>query len=311
MWLHVPSPPSPSAAASECSTSDSTSRSEFERAWRFGHSSTWRGKALSCSTLWRRWRRGDFRPLLSGLTCDPSHDHPLAISWARRFGDDLWGSSTAASPASPTASPGGAVAQAIEETWSTTLMTRLAATVPNAVWSRTSQGCLPGMEEAGSPVSSRDWKGWITGLRQDYSARLRWARTSAGSGSSCSAWPTVRGEDSECCGNHPGARDSLHAESRDWPTPATDSFRSRGGDRREEQGLDQQGRLWPTPRVPTGGAESAAQKQERGRTESGGGDLRRPRRPSPLRPRTRRPRRMASCCRHSTGSPTRHPPRDC
>ena len=58
-------------------------------------------------------------------------------------------------------------------------------------------------------------------------------------------WPTPRTEDSESCGNHPGAVDSL--------TGAT--------------------RQWATPRTITGGGESAERKKELGREESGGGDL--------------------------------------
>src|SRR4029434_7062682 len=91
--------------------------------------------------------------------------------------------------------------------------------------------------------------------------------------SACSLWPTARAEDSESCGNHPGATDSLTGATRNWPTPhtncttgagsqgrdggdnlqttvdlwqtpATDSFRSRGGDRKDEMGLDQQARMF-------------------------------------------------------------------
>ena len=87
------------------------------------------------------------------------------------------------------------------------------------------------------------------------------------------AWPSPRSEDSECCGNHPGATDSLTGATKEWAmpdantasysngkfgpnireqaalwqTPATDSFHSRGGDRKDEMGLDQQARSYPTP----------------------------------------------------------------
>lgn len=60
-------------------------------------------------------------------------------------------------------------------------------------------------------------------------------------------WPSPRAEDSEFCGNHPNAVDSLTGAARLWQTPATDSFRSRGAERKQEMGLDQQARLWPTP----------------------------------------------------------------
>ena len=99
-------------------------------------------------------------------------------------------------------------------------------------------------------------------------------------GTGRSSWPTPRSEDSESCGNHPGAVDSLTGATRQWATPncrddhnpstpdsprtqrkleqgwtidlneqaawwqtpATDSFRCRGGDRKNEMGLDQQAR---------------------------------------------------------------------
>ncbi len=35
----------------------------------------------------------------------------------------------------------------------------------------------------------------------------------------CLTWPTARAEDSESCGNHPGATDSLTGATRNWPTP--------------------------------------------------------------------------------------------
>ena len=89
-----------------------------------------------------------------------------------------------------------------------------------------------------------------------------------------SSWPTPRSEDSECCGNHPGAVETGAAGL--WPTPMSvpDSEASHnqvsGQFRRQ---MDEAMELWNTPRTITGGAESAERKQELGRTESGGGDL--------------------------------------
>lgn len=106
-------------------------------------------------------------------------------------------------------------------------------------------------------------------------------------------WPTARAEDSESCGNHPGATDSLTGATRNWATPkaltggpnsnreawrertgktggadlqeqighwqtpATDSFRSRGGDRKDEMGLDQDARSWNQWRTPTHCSENS------------------------------------------------------
>jgi len=80
-------------------------------------------------------------------------------------------------------------------------------------------------------------------------------------------WATPRAEDSEQCGNHPGAQDSLTGQTRLWQTPQTDSFRSRSGDRINEQGLDQQTRLWKTP-------HGIANTDRFGKTGGGGGEFR-------------------------------------
>lgn len=141
-------------------------------------------------------------------------------------------------------------------------------------------------------MSRRAWELWVTKARQDFSRRQKLARVINVSGSSSSpdVWPTARAEDSESCGNHPGATDSLTGVTRDWltphgmngtdhtgkqgrggefakqatewQTPATDSFRSRGGDRKDEMGLDQQTRFWPTPNAAAHSANT--NREERG-----------------------------------------------
>jgi hypothetical protein len=40
-------------------------------------------------------------------------------------------------------------------------------------------------------------------------------------GDRAKTWPTARAEDSESCGNHPGAMDSLTGVVKHWPTPST------------------------------------------------------------------------------------------
>jgi len=63
-------------------------------------------------------------------------------------------------------------------------------------------------------------------------------------------WPTARSEDSESCGNHPGASDSLTGVSRNWTTPKAKT----GGanSKRAERGaggtdLQEQSENWLTP----------------------------------------------------------------
>lgn len=110
-------------------------------------------------------------------------------------------------------------------------------------------------------LSSDHWSGWVATLRQEYSAREKRARATAGN--DCSSWPTADamvandGQDPSTYnarrarlkvkhGNGNGAGLVLSQSAIQWQTPATDSFRSRGGDRKNEMGLDQQARLWPT-----------------------------------------------------------------
>jgi site-specific DNA-cytosine methylase len=82
-------------------------------------------------------------------------------------------------------------------------------------------------------------------------------------------WPTARAEDSESCGNHPGATDSLTGATRLWRTPdvpGTDSFRSRGGDRKDEMGLDQEARHWQTPNARDWKSETGSENNSYDKT---------------------------------------------
>jgi len=72
-------------------------------------------------------------------------------------------------------------------------------------------------------------------------------------------WPTPRSEDSESCGNHPGAVDSLTGATRQWATPnARDDHNPSTPDsprtaRKLEQGwtidLNEQAAWWTTPQA--------------------------------------------------------------
>jgi hypothetical protein len=61
-------------------------------------------------------------------------------------------------------------------------------------------------------------------------------------------WATPRAEDAECCGNHPGANDSLTGQTKLWKTPHgfanTDRFGKTGGGGGE---FAKQAMAWPTP----------------------------------------------------------------
>ena len=92
-------------------------------------------------------------------------------------------------------------------------------------------------------------------------------------------WPSPRAEDSESCGNHPGARDSLNAEARgrNWRTPLVSDGAGGGATDAEERrrkgqhvNLQDQARTWSTPTTEQGGAETREEKAARG---AGGANL--------------------------------------
>jgi hypothetical protein len=82
----------------------------------------------------------------------------------------------------------------------------------------------------------------------------------------CSSWPSPRSEDSECCGNHPGATDSLTGATKQWKTPhglAGKDCSGVGGE------FAKQANQWATPRaeqgashIKTQGGESVATQAE-------------------------------------------------
>lgn len=101
---------------------------------------------------------------------------------------------------------------------------------------------ISGSDFMKSPAS---YERWATGLRLDCLARLKLARRIFASG--CSSWPTARGEDSESCGNHPGATDSLTGAARSWPTPRAGEAMAKRHNKRHGRCLEQETQNWATP----------------------------------------------------------------
>jgi len=68
-----------------------------------------------------------------------------------------------------------------------------------------------------------------------------------------SSWPTARAEDSESCGNHPGATDSLTGATKHWMTPSVSNCsgneytRDQGKKGMERATLVGEAANWPTP----------------------------------------------------------------
>ena len=285
-WLYVPGPAFRFAPESAESTLASRSR------WA-GDTPVWAtssGTALPRPSSWRGWKTRGWIERLSGTISQPS----LAASTAA--------SSISSQPAFR-ASHGAR--RASSRGRKTSAGSGRISPAPFALLDRDScswRTSAASLLEADLPRFSGVWP--VSGSMRNGRCyeRRTWAPRISGRGSS--SWPTARAEDSESCGNHSGATDSLTGATKDWPTPkvatgkytrddgkrgnerptlvgeaenwqtpAADSFRSRGGDRKDEAGLDRQARLWPTPRSISGGAESGNRKQDLGRKGSGGGDL--------------------------------------
>ena len=80
-------------------------------------------------------------------------------------------------------------------------------------------------DQASSDTASRDWSGYITKLRQEYSARLKSAHRTSASGSS--SWPTARSRDWKDSGDLSQTSYGMtlgrmaQQEEKNWLTPAT------------------------------------------------------------------------------------------
>jgi len=278
MWIVTPSTCYPCAPASVGSTSDLSS----QQAERLASSVTLSGK-LSPPRSWRRaWKTKPWLARLCGATCEPS-------TAAR--GVELWIASLAATRANRSHSPVAVAERTILATFGPKSLESLRKSSPASCSSRTSEGTY----RSASTMFPVTFTEWATALRQDCLQRRKSGRRIGGNGCSSSAWPTVRVEDAESCGQHPGATDALNKTAEMWPTPgandhkgsakdgqrrgqldeateqhwqtpATDSFRSRGGDRKDEMGLDQQARVFPSFRPDQEHAPSGSESCGTSRT---------------------------------------------
>lgn len=236
MWLHLPT--SVSSPASECSTSLSDSQCQLLYA-----SVTLRGKARQP----RYWplvcKREAWTRHLSGLTLPPSTATRGAASWME---------SLAASRVRTCPSPADRQEYTAPEADSgLSTSESFAKFNPDGSLLKTSrQSSLFQQEEpysenlprSGSMRNGELFERPMLALRIDGSGRL--------------SWPTARAEDSESCGNHPGAVDSLTGATKDWRTPNTRDHHPQGPRldhaQRKTTLVDQIGQ-WQTPNVPNGG----------------------------------------------------------
>jgi hypothetical protein len=267
MWLRIPTriPTSHSSPATEDSTWPSDALCQ-----RLAASVSWRGKLLRPQSWRLAWKTEGWRRRLSGLTLPPSQANSSVAAWL----DSLVGF-----PAKTSALPADK-----RESRESGADCSLKSSDSFASWDRSS-GCFLRTSRQSSifqqeqPFSESLPKSGSLRNGELYERPMLVDRTGE-SGRLC--WHTARAEDSESCGNHPGAVDSLTGAARMWHTPkahenaeTSGTFVSRNADRGAHcfSGLGAQTMHWPTPRTITGGAESAQRKQELGRTESGGSDL--------------------------------------
>lgn len=236
---------------------------------------TWNGKPLQPRSLSRSWKQASWLRRLFGLTLPPS---------TRDLGVEKWIASLADSLASPIASPASAKASKTSAGSGTTSSESFATLVHGAWCSKMSADFFRAEEwvpySQAFPVSGSLSNGQLfqrerLALRTGGSESSSWptpntmpeapnggldrgggairARTTPqGLGDLAkSFWPTARAEDSESCGNHPGATDSLTGATRNWPTPTVTSCAQTAEDPTEGQtgGTTLPGavQMWPTP----------------------------------------------------------------
>ena len=245
MWLHIPPTFLASAPVSECTTLDSEQCSMLER------SATSSGKHSPRRSWSLSWKRDAWMRRLSGLTLPPSTLEHGAASWI---------SSLQGSPASPTPSPASAKATRTgARSGKVTDPSRTSCASSGSVappWSssRTSQLGLLG---DGFGQLESNYASWVTSSKaRSTSLRTTLAHRINASGSG--SWPTSRAEDSESCGNHGEASDSLNAVAAQWQTPDANLFSSRkqvGGTERQDLLVNQTAK-WTTPRAQEDGSSS-------------------------------------------------------
>jgi hypothetical protein len=223
MWLYRTS--SPSAPDTEASTSDLRSLSE-----QFARSCTWNGKSLLSASWLRVFKTAPWLLPTFGATLKPSTGRPIA---ERRT------SSARAIRASRSVVRASSSPTKIRATSGRTSRASSAKASP----SKSSSKTWTRIFDSASMKSPENWKAWVTALRADSLARRKSGRLTADCDSS--SWPSARAEDSESCGNHPGATDSLTGAARQWPTVMSADCESRG--RTGQLMLERAARNWPTP----------------------------------------------------------------
>ena len=233
MWLYLP------ISVSSREPGDSTLPSD-SLCQRLAVSGMWRSKYRQPRFWQRALRTVPWIRHLSGVTYEPSQADSIVERWLEQF--MVFHAPTCQSPESRPAS-----SEALEADCSSTPCESFARLDASGAFLKTSLqfSLFPqdtpyseNLPKAGSMRSGFLFERPTLALRTD--------------GSASSSWPTARAEDSECCGNHPGAQDSLGGATRDWRTPNTRDHHA-GGPRldaiQRQTALCDQADRWTTPQA--------------------------------------------------------------
>ena len=240
MWLWIPQPTSVSSPVSEDSILPSDSL--FQR---LAVSAMWRSKHLR-SASWRRvWKTAPWIRRLFGVTLEPSHQDSIVAAWLEQF---------SVSPVRISLSQESRkdLSRVTDQDYSTPPCGSFARLDASGCFLKTSPQFslfpqdVPYSENL--PKAGSMQNGFLF-------ERPTWERPTEESG--CSSWPTARAEDSECCGNHPGAQDSVGGATRNWHTPSTEDGKTDGPNAlgrygteamlTSDQRLRNQAATWKTP----------------------------------------------------------------
>lgn len=290
MWLHLPS--------SACSAVLDSSTPQSESLYLdLAQSATWRGKSLQPQSWQRVCKTALSMKLLSGATLPPSTvAHGMA----------LWMESLADSRARISVSQAGKLESPEQEAGcGPSICESFAKFNPDGSLSKTSLQCslfqqeepyLEGLPRSGSMRNGELYErsmsvprteeiersSWRTPNTRDHHAggpRLGHDQRQVALVDQIANWPTPHSEDSESCGNHPGAVDSLTGAARLWPTPCEDNANNTGGPSRPRgamsggyQDLTVSAALWTTPQAHDQAGGSAERVGMFG-TKHGGSNL--------------------------------------
>ena len=278
MWLRIPTriPTSHSSPATEDSTSPSDALCQ-----RLAVSVSWRGKLLRPQSWRLAWKTEGWRTRLSGLTLPPSQADSSVAAWLD-LSVDSPAKTSALQGDRPESRESGADCSSRSSdsfaSWNPLSGSFLRTSRQFSIFQQ-ERPFSESLPRSGSMRNGELYERPMLVDRTGESGRLCWptavatdsngARNETSGRSMASQhhsgttlsdaiikWPTPRSEDSESCGNHPGAVDSLTGAARMWHTPkaqenaeTSGTFVSRNADRGAHcfSGLGAQTAMWRTP----------------------------------------------------------------